>query len=198
MGRKRVHTTNGASNPLQKFFGVYLRIRRKTVGITVDYMARSLGVSPTYYRLIESGRAVIGLGLVSDLICVFVPRKIYMDFSSLATLLAGIAILEKSLLDETDSEDPFRALVDYTDFKELLSETRPYFAFQESGADQQNFLETGAYNAVRKFLETSPAQRDLDNPYISLKDVSAGGVDILKSLHQQLIGRRFMGENAPK
>lgn len=198
MGRKRVHTADGSSNPLQKFFGVYLRIRRKRAEIPAEYMARSLGVSPTYYRLIEAGQAVIGLGRVSDLICVFAPRKVYIDLSSLATLLTGIAILEKSLLDETDSEDPFRALVDYTDFKELLSETRPYFAFQESGADQQNFLETGAYNAVRKFLETSPSQRDLDNPHLSLKDMPAGGVEILKNLHRQLIGRRFIGEKSLK
>ncbi|MEN9920157.1 MAG: hypothetical protein RL538_50 [Candidatus Parcubacteria bacterium] len=161
-------------------------------------MAQSLGVSPTYYRLIEAGQAAIALGRVSDLICVFAPRKVYIDFSSLASLLTGIAVLEKSLMDEVDIEDPFRALEGYSDFKELLGEIRPYFALQENGADQQGFLETEAYNALRKFLETSPVQRDKDNPHLSLKGVSSVGVEILENLHSQLVGRRFMGEKAPK
>jgi transcriptional regulator with XRE-family HTH domain len=198
MGRNRVHPTNGASNPLQKFFGVYLRLRKNELKLTTEYMARSLGVTPTYYRLIEAGQAAVALGRASDLIYVFTPRKVYIDLSSLATLLTGIAIVEKSLVDEINSEDPFRALVDYSDFKELLEETRPYLAFQESGADQQNFLETTAYSAVREFLETSPGQRDRNNPHLSLKGVSAGGVEILKHLHRQLIGRRFVGEKSLK
>lgn len=198
MGRNRVHATNGASNPLQKFLGVYVRLRRNSVKLSTEYMAQSLGGSPTYYRLIEAGQAGIALGRVSDLICVFAPRKVYIDFSSLASLLTGIAVLEKSLMDEDGAEDPFRALVGYSDFKELLEETRPYFAFQESGVDQQGFLETEAYNALRKFLETSPVQRDQDNPHLSLKGVSPGGVEILENLHSQLVGRHFMGEKAPK
>lgn len=198
MGRNRVHATNGVSNPLQKFFGTYLRLRRNEVKLTTEYMARSVGVTPTYYRLIESGQASIGLGRVSDLICVFTPRKVYIDLSSLATLLTGIAVLEKSLIDEIDSEDPFQSLIDYSDFKELLEATRPYFGFQESDADQQNFLETIAYNAMSDFLETSPGLRDRAYPHLVLKDVSAGGVEILTNLHRQLIGRRFVGEKPLK
>jgi hypothetical protein len=161
-------------------------------------MAQSVGVTPTYYRLIEAGQVPIAMGRVSDLIRVFAPQKVYIDFSSLAALLTGIAILEKSLIDEVDVQDPFQSLVAYSDFEELLKKTRPYFGFQEGNADQQDFLETTAYDAVREFLETSPSLRDQAYPHLSLKDVSAGGVEVLRNLHRQLVGRRFVGEKAPK
>ncbi len=194
MGRKRVYNTSGVSNPLQKFFGVYLRIRRKTVGLSAEQIARSLCITPTYYRMSEAGQNPIRIGLVSDLIGVFVPKNVYIDFSSLAALLTAIAIVEKSLINEIDLADPFRALTDYPDLKTLLEEIRPCLALQKIDSSQQKSLETKAYNAVRDFLETTPGQRETGRPHLSLEALSKGGEEVLRDLHRQLIGNHFLGE----
>lgn len=194
MGRKNVTSAEGVSNPLLKSFGVYLRLRRKVLGLSIQDMARSFGVTPTYYRLIEAGQSKVGIGWVSDIICIFESRKVYINFSSLAMLLTGIAILEKSWAFEIDLEDPFQELADYSDFKELLEDIRPYFSFEEGSKDLKNFLETKACNAMRNYLETGPGQRDRGCPHLALKDVSPEGVEILINLHRQLNGRRFLAE----
>lgn len=194
MGRKKERVADGVLNPLRKSFGVYLRMRRNGLGLTSQNMARSFGVTPSYYRIIEAGQGNVGIGWVPDIIGVFAPRKVYVDFSSLAMLLTGIAILDKFWTYEIDLEDPFRELADYPDFKELLEEIRPYFSFEEGSKELKNFLETKACDAMRNYLEISPGQRDRDYPYLSLKDVSPEGVEILKNIHRELNGRRFLGE----
>ena len=193
MGRK--HSRNHlVVNPLQRSFGVYLRMRRNQLRITSQDIARSFGVNPTYYRLIESGQGKIGPGWIPDIIGIFSPRKVHVDFSSLAMLLSGIAILDKFWVHEMNPEDPFRELEVYPDFKKLLEAIRPYFGFEEDSKELQDFLETKAFKAMRDYLETSPAQRDEDNPHLTLNDVSPGGVEILRSLYRQLVGRRFLEE----
>jgi transcriptional regulator with XRE-family HTH domain len=194
MVRKRILAAKGVTNPLQKILGVYLRIRRKSVGLSDEYMAQSLGVSTTYYRTIESGQATVGIGWVSVVISVFAPRRIYIDFSSLAALLAGIAILEKSLQHEIDLVDPFKALADYSEFKELIGGIRSYFDFQSTETEKRNFLVTTAYEAMRDYLESSQSEKNHLYPHLVLKDMSPKGIKILKMMYLDLNGRRFVGE----
>lgn len=198
MGRNKVLVGKDIENPLRKFFGVYLRLKRKMAGMSVEYMARLLDLSPTYYRLHEAGKARIGPEWASDLVRVFAHRAFYIDFSSLAIMIVGIATLEKSLIQAMDSEDPFQGLADYADFDELLKETRPYFTLEEGTETQKEFLETEVYQAVRNFLETSPGQRESGYPQLAIANVSAEGVEILKNLHRQLDGRPFMDDYSSK
>jgi hypothetical protein len=157
-------------------------------------MARSYGATPTYYRLFESGKARIGIEWIPDIIGVFAPRNVHIDFSSLTMLLTGMAVLNRFWEHEINLEDPFRELEHYSDFDELLKELRPYFSFKEGSKELQDFLETKAFSAMCNYLETSPGQRDLDRPHLALNGVSPEGVEILTSLHRQLVGRRFLGE----
>jgi len=197
MSRKRVRTQNGLRNPLLQFFGAYLRMRRKSMGLTAEYMARSCNVTSTYYRTIESGQNVLGVGSVPELIQVFRSRRVWIDFSSLATLLLAISILGKSLIQQTYSSDALQALDGYSDLKKLVAEMQVFLTVESESAEQQSFLETQAYNAMRDFLEASPGQREVGYTCLKLDDVSPHGVKMLTDLHRELVGRHFMGEAFP-
>lgn len=188
MGRKRNNAVKGVIHPLRDILGVYMRMRRNSINLSSDEVAQWLNISPTFYRVIESGRVPLSSDSALRMVHMLRNNGVYVDFSSLATFLLAIAFVEQT------SAYSLRSLGKIPDLKEFAVSVADYDQYKRGSREQNKFLESVAYPAVCYFLETSPGERAKTRPYLLLDDVSPGGVEVLQVLHRSLQGRSFVGE----
>ena len=66
MSRKK--TSPDSVNPLHRMFGTYLRVTRRQLGKSTEDASNELGLTESYYRLIEAGAIPIAPGLAFGII----------------------------------------------------------------------------------------------------------------------------------
>ena len=166
-------SSNGIDvNPLQRMLGVFLRVERTRLGYSSQDVARRLGLSDSYFRLVEAGRAALSQGLVFRIIDTFAAINTQtqvrgINFSRLAIFLVGIHWVGSEMAAHKEGKasgkravETLASLVD--DFQRFYDATKRYFSFEEGADDQKQFLEDVAAPEVRDFLLYEPEARAVE------------------------------------
>jgi len=200
MARVKV-SPDGGVNPLVRMFGVALRLERLRLNQSSKAMAGRLGLSDTYLRLVESGRALLGQTLVFKLIEVYgelANRPI--EFNRLSTFLVAMQWVGAQMADrpeDTNGEEALKGLAErVSDFEVFYERVRAYFV--KSGGEQQRFLEEVAAPEVRGFLSSNTyGQSDKSSieeeilPRSELLKLPTLNIDLLFELKESLQHRTF-------
>src|SRR4051794_28674464 len=112
MGRKKGSPGGTGVNPLQRMLGVFLRLERTKLGYSSSDVARRLGLTDTYFRLAESGRAALNQGLVFKIIEVFAATNApthdnrTISFNRFALYLVGTHWVGAEMAAQDPDDDP--------------------------------------------------------------------------------------------
>jgi hypothetical protein len=206
MGRKKTFPDSNAVNPLQRMLGTYLRLERTRLGRSSLEIATKLGLTDTYWRLAESGRATLNQSLAFTIIEIFADSNApthdtrSISFPRLALFMVGMHWLgaEMARLKDTDrGERAAEALaLRVSDFQVFLDHTQNYFKMDEGSAQEKVFLEQVAAPEVGDFLRletygraaqpTVDAQAAIMQDFLSLPTLN---FEILSNIKQDLKDR---------
>ena len=204
MGRMKGSSGGGEVNPLQRMLGTYLRLERIRLGYSSAEVARRLGLTDTYFRLAESGRAALNQSLVFKIIEVFAASNTpthdnrTISFSRFALYLVGTHWVGAEMASQKSqgsaAKRGFEALAALvSDFQILYERTGAYFDLEEGDA-QKHFLENVAAPEVGIFLRSEA----YDNPentnkeLLRVDELPTLNIDILLDLKRSLTGRSFV------
>lgn len=211
MGRKQVFPPGDAVNPLQRMLGTYLRLERTRLGYSSSDVADRLGLSDTYLRLAESGRASLNQSLVFKVIEVFADSNApthdsrTISFSRFAQFMVGMHWVGAEMAAQTSNDEAGRRAfedlaVRVGDFQVLFERTKRYFDLKDD--EQRSFLEDVAAPEVGEFLRSRSSVTDPDEDekkwsrdifaMRDLLDIPTLNIDILLDLKQALAGRPFV------
>jgi transcriptional regulator with XRE-family HTH domain len=204
MGRKKGAPGGGDVNPLQRMLGTFLRLERSRLGYSSADVARRLGLTDTYFRLAESGRAALNQALVFRVIEVFAASSAQthetraISFSRFALYLVGTHWVGAEMAAHNSKGVARRAFESLaalvSDFQTLYERTRRYFELEEGSTDQKRFLEDVVAPEVGEFLRSEyyGAAAGSDNELLRLDELPTLNVEILLDLKQSLAGRSFV------
>jgi transcriptional regulator with XRE-family HTH domain len=149
-------------NPLQRMLGTYLRVERRRLGLDTVDIAEMLGLSDTYFRLVESGGAPLNQSLVFKLLEFLAARgaavtsgPARVHFQRLALFLVGSHLVgaEMAALGGKRGSD-LRAMEMLAkrddDFRQFHQRTQRYYGLSEDQLKQ--FLHDDAALEVAAFL----------------------------------------------
>lgn len=211
MGRKKLNPPSEVVNPLQRMLGTYLRRERVRLGRSSEETAAKLGLTDTYLRLTESGRAALNLSLIFRIIEMFADTSSpthesrTISFQRLAIYMVGTHWVgaEMARLGDAPKADhrAFETLaLNVRDFALLYERVRDYFL--KDGAAQRDFLERIAAVEVGRFLqvenyyteefEQSYKEGEQVLPLSDLIELPTLNLDILLDLKRSLTGRSFV------
>jgi hypothetical protein len=196
-------------NPLQHFFGCFLRLERLKLGRTSADVANTLDLTDSYLRLAESGRATLNQSLAFKIIEVYVDPSAQtrenrtISFNRLAVfLVASHWLAAEMTVHEPDhaARRAFEALAArVSDFEIFLERTKKYFDLEEGSAEQKKFLEDVAAPEVRAFLRSdtygAATPGELSEGLLGLKellDLPSLNIEPLLDLKESLAGRPFV------
>jgi transcriptional regulator with XRE-family HTH domain len=207
MGRKRGMAGGNAVNPLQRMLGAYLRVERTKNGDTSAEIARRLGLTDTYYRLVEAGKATLNQGLAIQLMLAFDhsgPGRRQIVFSQVCMFLVAINLVGAEMAafdDEDNHEDPGkRAIEELTGsvagFDDLFQRTAGYFDKEEGSPDQRRYLEEVVAPELANFLTRDPAAgSSVDGATsmpLSLDETPTLNIDAILDINRILSWRPFV------
>ena len=143
MGRMKVFPAGEALNPLQRMFGTFLRLERSRLGHSSKEVAAKLGVSDTYLRLAEAGRAPLNQSLVFKIIEVFADSDApthdsrTISFNRLALFLVGMHWVGAEMAALKGKNAGQRAMMalaaSVSDFQVFTERTNQYFSLDGEG-----------------------------------------------------------------
>jgi transcriptional regulator with XRE-family HTH domain len=201
MGRMKASPSGNEVNPLQRMLGTFLRLERVKLGYSTADVARRLGLTDTYLRLAESGRAALNQSLVFKIIAVFAASSDpthdsrTISFNRFALFLVGTHWVGAEMGAGSSAYIATETLADnVTDFRLFCDLTKGYFDHAEGSSEQKQFLEEVAAPEVGSFLrlesygQVSATQKD----FLSIGDLPTLNIDILLDLKQSLTGRSFV------
>jgi transcriptional regulator with XRE-family HTH domain len=205
MGRKKGSPSGSDVNPLQRMLGNFLRLERTRLGYSSAEVARRLGLTDTYFRMAESGRAALNQSLVFKIIEVFAATNApthdsrTISFNRFALYLVGTHWIGAEMAthdsDEDAAKNAFESLAYLVaDFQTLYEHTRIYFELDEGSPEQKRFLEEVAAPEIGEFLRSefygSAGGKDRD--FLRLDELPTLNVEIILDLKQSLAGRSFV------
>lgn len=169
MSRKK--TSPDSVNPLHRMFGTYLRVTRRQLGKSTEDASNELGLTESYYRLIEAGAIPIAPGLAFGIIRLLSgqgvgqagqPRTIHFHrlavFLTAAQWVSGemvrLSELADLVLDPALKAIESLAEID-ADFDLFHSRTRKFFDYGKDDPTLRNFLEGVGVTHVADFLANS-------------------------------------------
>jgi transcriptional regulator with XRE-family HTH domain len=214
MGRKKLTPPPEVANPLQRMLGTYLRLERLRLGRSTEEIATKLGLTDTFLRLTESGRAALNHSLIFRIIEIYADtgspthETRSISFHRLAIYMVGTHWLgaEMARLGDSPNADQraFETLaLNVRDFGKLYERVRDYFGYEDS-VEQRDFVERVAVPEVGRFLTTenyytkdfektySTGHEDEVVPLSDLIELPTLNVDIILDLKRQLTGRSFV------
>jgi len=201
---------SGAVNPLQRMLGTHLRLERARLGYSSKDVAAKLGLTDSYLRLAESGRATLNQSLVFRIISLFADSAgttrdtRAISFPRLALFLVGVHWIGAEMATQKKPDLGRRAMEDLAalsvDFEIFVRSTRRYFELDEGSIVQRVFLEEVAAPEVGRFLRTEAYSReDIDSIQNSVLDIQRDlldlptlNLDLLFDLKRGLAGRSFV------
>jgi transcriptional regulator with XRE-family HTH domain len=201
---------SGAVNPLQRMLGTHLRLERARLGYSSKDVADKLGLTDSYLRLAESGRASLNQSLVFRIIGVFADSigttldTRAISFPRLAIFLVGVHWVGAEMAGQKKQDLGRRAMENLAaqdaDFEIFVSRTSRYFDLDEGSSAQRAFLEEVAAPEVGRFLRTEAYSReDIDSIQNSVIDLQRDllalptlNLDLLLDLKRGLEGRSFV------
>ena len=206
MGRKRGIAGGHAVNPLQRMLGAYLRVERTRRGHTSSDIARNLGLTETYYRLVEAGKATLNQGLAIDIMSALdhsTPEQRPINFAQLCMYLVAVNLvgIEMATSSDDDDEDAGRRAVGVlrdhvAEFDDLLDGTAAYFEKEEGSPAQRRYLEEVAAPELADFLtrdRSGPGGLDSGaNSPLSLADTQTLNIDAILDIIRTLSWRPFV------
>jgi hypothetical protein len=210
MARKRISPTSATvPNPLQRMLGTYLRVERRRLALDTANVAEILGLTDTYFRLVESGGAPLNQSLVFKLLEFFATRGAVVasgpapvHFQRLALFLVGAhwvgaemaALGGKRGTDLQAMEMLAERDDDFALFHQL---TQRYYSLPED--DLRGFLQDDAAPQVAAFLGTlayaRPTKENLLEqvlPSSTLLAMPTLNVEMVRRLVADLSGRPFV------
>jgi len=209
MPRKKT-VESGAVNPLQRMLGTHLRLERARLGYSSKDVAEKLGLTDSYLRLAESGRATLNQSLVFRIIGVFADSTgttrdtRAISFPRLALFLVGVHWIGAEMAAQKKQDLGRRAMEDLAalsaDFEIFVGRTRRYFDLDEGSIAQRGFLEEFAAPEVGRFLRTEAYSReDIDSIQNSVLDIQRDlldlptlNLDLILDLKRATAGRSFV------
>jgi transcriptional regulator with XRE-family HTH domain len=204
MGRKKATPDTGEVNPLQRMLGTYLRMERTKLGYSSGDVSHRLGLSDTYYRLVESGRAALNQSLVFKIIAAFANtaapthESSTISFEQLAKYLVGSHWVGAEMAARQRRRGAEHAMEDLalfvSDFQVFHERTKGYFNVREQSDEERRFLEDVAAPAVGEFLSsgTYGIGYKTDRDFLRIGELPTLNIDILLELKQSLSGRPFV------
>jgi transcriptional regulator with XRE-family HTH domain len=191
--------------------GTYLRLERRRVGWETADVAMKLGLSDTYYRLVESGGAPLNQSLVFKLleflgargaVLTIAPTRIHLQRLALFLVGSHWVGAEMAALDGKPGSDlqAMEMLADQdADFYFFHQRTRRYYALPEPELKQ--FLIEDAAPQVAAFLgnrdyarptkETKDQLEEVLPPHVVLA-MPTMNVEMVRRLIADLSGRPFV------
>lgn len=197
-------------NPLQKFFGAFLRAERRRLGIDSSVAAKALQMAETYYRLMEAGRTPLNQAHVFRLIELLEAHSAARGdlsqilFSRLSLYLVGSNFLSGEMAKTADLADSnieaFRTLSQFDpDFERLFEETKDYFDKTLSDERQREMLENGIATSIRIFLTTNSYSQKISKSFVTqilpervMNEMPTMNIEIILNLIAGLHGRPFV------
>jgi len=212
MGRKKLNPPSEVVNPLQRMLGTFLRLERVRLGRSSEEFSSKLGLTDTYLRLTESGRAALNQSLIFRIIELYADASSpthdsrSISFSRLGIYMVGTHWVGAEMARLGDTEDAdhraFETLALHVrDFSLLYERVRDYFQCEDN-AQQRDFLERVAAPELGRFLRTENYYtEDFERSYkdgedvIPLRDLielPTLNLDILLGVKRSLTGRSFV------
>lgn len=204
MGRMRGSPGGGDVNPLQRMLGTFLRLERARLGYSTKEVATRLGLTDTYLRLAESGRAALNQSLVFKLIEIFAASNApthdsrTISFDRFAIFLVGTHWVGAEMGSQQGNGlagkralETLGSLVG--DFQKFYEGTKAYFDLRE-GEDQTRYLEevaapeVGAFLRMEDYARTDLPVRDI----LQVADVPTLNIDVVLDLKRSLADRPFV------
>jgi len=144
-----------SKNPLSVFFGLFVQHQRKyeKSGITIEELCekRSLGISVSLYKMIESGNAAFNTNKLFDLIRVFDTAN--LRFDRLSKYFCALSYVE-SLMNEQSAQDAFAQLAAHDEeFNRLYIQLEAYFE-EDVSKKTKDDLEDIIVKEIRAFLSS--------------------------------------------
>jgi hypothetical protein len=192
-------------------FGTFLRLERNRARLESRVVATELGLTETYYRLIESGRATLNQSLVFRLISLLESHRAHsgelpaqIHFERLAIYLVGAQWVSAEITAHRNVKDAnllaVEALASHSaDFQRFHLRTQRYYSLREGEEAQRRFLEETAADAVGEFLGNIEYARPSTEamfqdaiPAAELLDLPTLNVEMVTRLLEDLKGRRFV------
>lgn len=205
MGRRRATPGAGEVNPLQRMLGTFFRLERGRLGYSTKEVAGELGLTDTYYRLAEAGRAALNQSLIFRIIQVFAASTApthesrTISFERLSMFLVGSHWVGAEMASKQTKAAGRRAMEELaslvSDFQVFHERTKRYFDFRGPSDDEQRrFLEEVAAPEVAEFLrsETYGITSNPDRDTLRVGDLPTLNIDILMDLKHSLTGRSFV------
>ncbi len=197
MGRLKSSPSGGEPNPLLRMLGAFLRLERARLGLSTKDVADRLGLTDTYYRLAESGRAALNQNLTFRIIEAFESGTI--SFTRFAIFLVGAHWVGFEMGSMKNAELAARRATEALALREkgfevLYERTMAYFDIEEGSNDQKRFLEDVAAPEVGRFLsDENYGQPPLvARDFLGMGDLPTLNIDILLDLKKSLTGRSFV------
>lgn len=196
-------------NPLQRMFGVFLRLERGRLGKNSAEVAQRFGVSDTYLRLVEAGKATLNQSLVFRIIAEYADTTApthdtrTIIFNRLAIFMVGLHWVGAEMNHRSDRDAMKSLAEEVSDFEVLYSRTKRYFDLKDE-TSKREFLELVAAPEIDRFLR-SPDYLPLDQksiedeilPRSELLKMPGLNIEFLFEIKQALQGRSFVhGPNA--
>jgi hypothetical protein len=213
VGRKKSappSADQGPANPLLRMLGTFFRLERSALKAGSKAIAKELGLTDTYYRLVESGRASLNQAMAVKLTEVLADRRgsqsitpSQIHFQRLAVFLVGTQLVGSSMLSAEDTDADrlaMEALAERdADFELFHRRTRGYYSLPE-GEPRLRFLEDEAVPEVRRFLSKltyaePPELSQIVEDVLPAKDILAlpsANVEMLVRLAADLTDRPFV------
>jgi hypothetical protein len=170
-------------------------------------VAPLLGITDSYLRLVESGKATLNNALAFDIVraigdpLVSSPDVSSISFPRLALFMVGIQWVGAEMTrhePEQAALRAFEALAERdTDFERFYQHTKRYFDFEEGSPGQKDYLETTAHEIAEFLRSDLYARRDADvwnerlMPMRDLLELRTLVTEILMDLKESLHGRSF-------
>lgn len=216
MGRKKtVPAGSDQANPLLRMLGTFWRLERSRLPrATTKSVAQELGLSDTYYRLVEAGGAALNQALSVRLMEVLAARSdalssslTMVQFQRLAVFLVGAQLVGAAMSESTGADAALRAVEALgrrdADFQLFHTRTLEYYS-QRTDQAKQRFLEEEAAPEVKRFLSMSvyaesPSDAQIIErvlPARSLLELPTTNVEMLLRMLADLTDRPFV--HAPR
>lgn len=213
MARKK--TSPDQANPLQRMFGAYLRVTRNHLDLPTRDASAALGLTETYYRLVEAGRAALAPSLSFRLIGLLANAKVRdgrptpkIHFSRLALYLSGIHWVNAEMVRLAEENVDKNALASTAmsslilqdaDFEYFHTQTKRYYEFDEFEEKFRSFLDEIGAPSVGHFLETTEYVRATNDsvtemvlPKSKLLEMPSLNAEMIVRLADDLAGRPFI------
>jgi transcriptional regulator with XRE-family HTH domain len=199
------------NNPMQLMLGTFLRLERRRLGETTARVAEELGLSETYFRLVESGRAPLNQSAVFKLLdflatkgaAAQTPARIHFQRMALYLVGAHWVGAEMAVLKDAAKPDlvAMQRLAEKDDnFQVFHMRTQGYYDLKDDGL-KKAFLTGTAVSEVSAFLgnlDYNSPSADVANllekalPKKIVLAMPTMNLEIVKSLVEGLSGRPFI------